>query len=513
MMRRIAASAVAAALLAVPASASADTTAANAAKYHALRARLVTDFVHVASGAGGSEPADVRHEGQGFIKWADNTIRLGWYLGVLASEYYLGQHAAEFPGAKGTENTLGELYLALAAMERLDLVADSAFPECGGAGTASLNGFFLRDDVPAGFHSHFPPLTTTYSDFVDPALTNKEESQDQVYHVLMGLALVKHLVPANVTQNGKALRAWAVEQATRIVTHMASTDWTIKNPACGNRNVQRGPDARLFSTGTSKAIAFITDGAYAPTANGLLGGLWGSVKDGVGATDIDNQHMAMAIAAVGNGWDATTADDLYKLSQTPDWPLYPMLHRVLHTADATAWCTTTGAKANASGRKMLDELPAGADIASPKPGGPAVHQFTRSMRFLRGKETAYSGEDGSDGLRFPGLDYMLLHNLYAIATPSTWEGGALFGKDICATLAPDAGAPPSDAGSSGSSSSSSSGSSGPGGAPADPNDPAGASDGGGCGCGVTSTSSRGLAITAFAALVLALRLVRRRDPA
>jgi hypothetical protein len=509
MLRSLAATAIAAGLLIVPASASADTTTQNVAKYHALRARLVTDFVHVGSGPGGSEPADVRSDAQGFIKWADNTIRLGWYIGVLASEYYLSQHAAEFPNAKGSEDTLSELYLALLAMERLDLDADAAFPECGGS-APSLNGFFVRDDVPAGFHAHFPPLTTTFSDFVDPALTNKEESQDQVYHVLMGLALVKHLVPAGVTQNGKSIRAWAIEQAKRIVEHMAATDWTIKNPACSDRTVQRGPDARVFSTGTSKAIGFITDGAYAPSANGLLGGLWGAVKDSVGATDIDNQHMAMAIAAVGNGWDATTADDLYKLSQAPDWPLYPILHRALHADVATAWCTSTGAPTNASARKMLDELPAGADIASPRPGGPAVHPFTRSLRFLRGTETAYTGEPGSDGQRYSGLDYMLLHNLYAIATPSTWEGGSLFGAGICATVGADGGAPPSDGGTPGASSSSS-GAAGPGDAPGTGPDTTGTTDGGGCACGVSSANSRGFALTGLGALALALRLMRRHD--
>jgi hypothetical protein len=483
----------------------ADTTQQNLAKYHALRARLVKDFVVVGSGPGMSEPADVRHEGQGFIKWADQTIRLGWYLGVLASELHLAAHPSEFPGAKGAEDTVNELYSALLAMERLDAKAESAFPECGGVD--ALDGFFLRDDVPAGFHSHFPPLTTTFSDFVDPALTNKEESQDQVYHVLLGLALVKHLVPATVTKNGKVLRDWAVEQARRIVERMAGTDWTIRNPACGNRKVARGEDARLFSGGTSLAIGFITDGAYVPNANAVLGGLWSSVPQGVGSTDIDNVHMASALAAVGNGWGAQTADDLYQLSIAPGWPLYPTLHRVLHTAEAAAWCTTTGTPTNASARKMLDELPAGADIASPRPGT-ASHQFTRSHRFLRGTAEAYTGEVGSDGQRYPGLDYMLLHNLYAIATPSTWEGGALFGAGLCATASvADAGTGTSggpDGGSLGSSSSSSSSSSSGGNDAA----PGGTSDGG-CGCGIAKPNVRGLAFGVVLAAALALRRRRR----
>lgn len=109
MQRSLAATAVAATLFLAPAAAAADTTAQNAAKYHALRARLTSSFVHVGTSAGDSEPADVRNDTQGFIKWSDQTIRLGWYLGVLASELYLARHASDFSGAAGTEDTEGEL--------------------------------------------------------------------------------------------------------------------------------------------------------------------------------------------------------------------------------------------------------------------------------------------------------------------------------------------------------------------------------------------------------------------
>src|SRR6185436_10360218 len=132
--------------------------------------------------------------------------------------------------------------------ERLDQVADASFPPpC--SQTPAINGFFLRDDVPADFHQNFPPITTTYSDFVDPVLTNKEMSQDQVYHLLLGLALVKRFVPAGVAVEGRELAPWAVEQARRIVEHVAKDDWVIMNPAC-NRKVQRGPLASGLSGGT-----------------------------------------------------------------------------------------------------------------------------------------------------------------------------------------------------------------------------------------------------------------------
>jgi MYXO-CTERM domain-containing protein len=442
-MKHVVALALAGAALAVTQIVSAQSTKDNLGKYWALRQRLNDEFTVVGDGPGKSQPADERRDSQGYIRWADSTIRLGWYTGVLASEYYLVTHPVEFPGADGGDSaraakTRDDLYYALRAMERLDEVADASFPlPCTQA--PALNGFFIRDDVPADFHLNFPPLTETRSDFVDPVLTNKEMSQDQVYHVLIGLALTKALVPQSATSNGKVLPDYAVEQARRIIEHVSADGWVIKNPACDNRNVQRGPLASGFSGGTRLAIGFITDGAYLPDTSESLINVWDGAQNPAFAAyiDIDSLHMAMAIAAVGDGWGADTADSLATLAAVEDWPLYPLLHRALHGDLASGWCKT-GTAINTSAKKMLDELPIGAEPASPQPGT-AVHGFTRSNRFLRGKDQAYTGEPGSDGLRFNGLDYMLLHNLFAIATPATWDGGNGAGIPECSAAEGGAG--------------------------------------------------------------------------
>jgi hypothetical protein len=435
--------------LAAP-SAQAQTTADNLGKYHQLRARLLTEFTQVGSSAGQSQPADLRDDEEGFIKWADSTIRLGWYLGVLATEHHLYTHPAQFPGAApaGPEATLDELHDALLALERLDEVADASFPPpC--TSTPALNGFFIRDDVPEGFHANFPPLTTTYSDFVDPVLTNKEMSQDQVYHLLIGLALVKRYVADGVSVKGRELRPWAVLQARRIIEHVSKHNWVIKNPACNNRDVNRGPLASGTSHGTRRAIEFITDGAFVPDVQPVMESIWQGLRSPSYPVyiDIDNLHMTSAIAAVGNGWGESTAEDLALLGQAPDWPLYALLHRALHDEAAVGWCRTAE-EVNTRARVMLDELPHGADIASPQPAPLAPHGFTRSNRFMRDKQTAYTGEPGSEGYRFNGLDYLLLHNLYALATPATWQGGSGPGVPACSEPQPDGGT--HDGGSGGS---------------------------------------------------------------
>ena len=513
MKRRFLALGLASAICSSPASA--QTTRDNLAKYTRLRARLVLDFTSVGPDQGQSQPAQERNEAQGVIRWSDSTIFLGWYIGLLATEYEIFSHPSQFPGADGgkpdaANATLDELYYALAALERLDDYADAAFPApC--TTTPALNGFFIRDDVPANFHERFPPLTVTRSDFVDPVLTNKEMSQDQVYHLYIGLALTKRLIPAEVTVKGKALREWAIEQSKRIGQHVSGGDWMIKNPACGNRNVNRGPDARGYSGGTRLAFGFATDGAFVPPANALLGGAFSLLTDpnSIVYNDPDNLHMAMAIAAVGNGWGSDTAKDLATLSLKEDWPAYPLLHRALYGAAAAGFCQT-GADINARARQMLDELPQDAEPAAPPNGTRAVHGFTTTHRFVRPKAEAYVGSPGGEGLRYSGVDYLVLHNLYAIATPQTWGGDPNVAP--CSVVV-DAGATGDDGGPA-------AGGSGPG--TGDTSDaaggnglspPAAPSTSSGCGCtGVGQRANRTGALIALGIAAAALYR-KRRAPA
>jgi len=417
----------------------ADTTAENLAKYRRLRQRLVSEFTSVGTGPGQSEPVPERTDSAGLMKWGDETIALGFYLGVLATEHYMLSNPATFPGADGgdpaqLQATDEELYDALYALERLDNVADAAFPSpC--STTPALNGFFVRDDVPADFYSHFPGITTVQSDFIDPTLTNKEESQDQVYHVQHGLALIVALVPASVVVHGRPLRAWAVEQATRITQHFARGDWVIRNPACANRAVNRGSDTIGYSYGETLAAKFVTDGAFAPTTDPLWANIWDTLRQPTNPSysNESNLHMALAIMAVGDGYGPDTPQVIATLAALQDWPLYPLLHRVLHP-NATGFCSTAPA-VNQRARAMLDELPSDGEPACPGSSGPAPHGFTTHNRFIRGKAQAYVGPPGCEGIRYHGLDYMLLHNLYAIATPGTWNGSPT--ADPCAPVTTD----------------------------------------------------------------------------
>ncbi len=57
--------------------------------YPLLRWRLDEDFVDIGDAQGQSQPASSRNELIDQIRWGDSTIQLGFYIGMLATEYAL----------------------------------------------------------------------------------------------------------------------------------------------------------------------------------------------------------------------------------------------------------------------------------------------------------------------------------------------------------------------------------------------------------------------------------------
>lgn len=111
---------------------------------------------------------------------------------------------------KNTDKTLAELYYAIEALFRLDAYSNQYDP-----GSFNLDGFFIRNDVPRIFadtennYNHFNcfvgvhnyaevnSMDETHDLIYNPFDTINlgiEMSHDQVYHLMIGLALVKHFV-------------------------------------------------------------------------------------------------------------------------------------------------------------------------------------------------------------------------------------------------------------------------------------------------------------------------------
>lgn len=219
---------------------------------------------------------------------ADQTLQLGWYIAVLATEFKLLHDQG-----LSTDRTTRELWYALQAFNRLDVEAEEYFeepqpvwwngvvPSNLAVLTGNLNGFFLRDDVAANSLTTFPqlaesngnyygaafearfwnsalydannqplPFTCIASQFggAPPSLASSitgyecdEESIDQINHMLTGLTLVWKCVDHNVTYNNQPFldnetSIWeeARKIVDRIATNCSANGWQLRNPETGH---------------------------------------------------------------------------------------------------------------------------------------------------------------------------------------------------------------------------------------------------------------------------------------
>ncbi len=241
------------------------TDADNHRKYWYYRSRLVNDFVKVGLNDGESMPFNQRglYSPNGFadpypkLFVGDGTSTLGYYIGVLATEYHLLAASHQ-----DTSKVRHELFCALNAINRLDFKAEGLFQP----GAETLNGFFIRDDIPTSLLtnnlSHFNYYDNPSRGFLSKlqhaahsvesdwsrakAASNGLDismSQDQVYNLLLGIALVSKLVPETETDNNAlfpyesgaeiSLTRESRRIASRIIRFMRSPT-NIAGTACGN---------------------------------------------------------------------------------------------------------------------------------------------------------------------------------------------------------------------------------------------------------------------------------------
>ncbi len=404
---------------------------ANLEKYWSYRARFLNEFIQVGDQQGMSMPATRKDTIQQLQVWGDNTIMLGWYMSMLATEHYLLSNQQKFSGYDNNDTaaltaTENELYYALKGLRRLDETAEISFPSpCDSLGLIR-NGFFIRDDVPADFHTHFANISTVKSDFTSTNVYDNEMSQDQVYHLLTGLAMIKKFVPSTLVVNGMNIRQEAVEQALLMVEWMSRDAWVIKNPAClvsgVPKNVARGENAFLFSHGLNEMVKYMSDGTvnYDVDVQSTATTVWNSlnVPTNPGYNNIDNLHMAMTIAAVGQGWGNGTLAALIDLSTINKWSAYPMMYCLLYDDTASAGFPVFRDTLNIWTEAMLHEAP----VQGPYSDYPdsVAHGYAVWNRFTRARATHYIGISGNMKNKFSGIDYMTLHNLYYALSPSKW---------------------------------------------------------------------------------------------
>jgi hypothetical protein len=287
----------------------------NLEKYWYYRQRLKTDFLVVSSynSQGTNLPAMARggyidNDGQfreTSLSWGDGNSGIQYYIGMLATEYRLlkdyGQDCNE---------TLNDLVLALRAVERLDLTAESYYAPNHGVQQGDLNGFFIRDDVDSNFTSLHANGHNFYQKNGDPLQVQSEffsdnrypMSQDNCWHYLLNFALVVKLVDDNqkfLDASGQmvTVKEWVQKITNRMINSMHPSsyphlipvpvpsddcgwfaimmgwcwellwvnphypDWEIINPVSG-RPVPKGGAPILTNAGFAEAGNWITENKY-----------------------------------------------------------------------------------------------------------------------------------------------------------------------------------------------------------------------------------------------------------
>jgi hypothetical protein len=178
----------------------------NLEKYWRYRERLVKDFVVVtpSNGAGTNIPAvglflDDNGNKQ-LLHWDDANSNISHYLSMLATEYKLLKEQGH-----NYQKTVNELYMALVAIDRLDRTSESYFRSDGSVSEEDLNGWMIRDDVNQDFWNQYYERLgfsdasdgyyhSVFKDGAGKGYQKQSLSQDNVYHLLEGLALVNALV-------------------------------------------------------------------------------------------------------------------------------------------------------------------------------------------------------------------------------------------------------------------------------------------------------------------------------
>jgi len=262
------------------------------------------------------------------MDWGDATSYLGWYIGVLATEYKLLTD-----NSQPTEATKRELYYAMKAYERLDTKAEHMFyPHVAlDCAPTNLNGLFVRDDVSRQLIiQNRPDLVTRFSadgnfrmhsDYfkfyegfseVNDINSNIYPTQDQISDLFMGFALVKKCV-GNVTYQGYNFGLQAATYTHLIANRLNQNLWLGK--------LQNGlmyKDGNFITEftgyGIAKAAQWITTNDYTQGLDAFSRDRWETLCDPVLGPTIMNETywdskkdyttaLQMTYAAIGHSWE------------------------------------------------------------------------------------------------------------------------------------------------------------------------------------------------------------------
>ena len=423
-------------------------------KYWNYRNRLRTYFLHVGPGQGESIPAGIRNfinwndGNKSILAWGDATLYLGWYLGVLATEFHLLQQNGE-----DTKEIIKELCFAILAVERLDSVAETRWNF-----SPSVNGFLIRDDVPSDFLDRHPHLNFNLKDETNykknsgaPVLVTEIQSdfisnphnafsQDQLVHLLMGLSLSAIFSPSEVFSPDDVVHGKTVnykinpkEKSKLLINKLVdyasnkygSEPWQLRYP--GNRVIpnNRGGDLRANATGIAQ-IGKIINGNKKDFLVALPFNIIWQLQQSIKALrkNISSLHMALVTAAASDYWRGFTSENTTEkgINFQGSYPAGRYLW-IKYDANNYGWDIFYNYLRIAIHGYKKNNYPAAVEIINSAPfNGPYYHLedktapggWAASRRFIDNPGRQMNGSIHFPG-NYNGLDFMLFFNLYHIS--------------------------------------------------------------------------------------------------
>lgn len=406
-------------------------------RYWYYRHRLQNDFMVKWSGnaQGTNIPASIRGVyGDPLLKWGDATIDLGFYIGVLATEYKLLKDNGRNSEASVT---LLDLRYALLALNRLDVEGDYQFGVPWGS--HSLNGFMIRDDVPNGFLNVVGneylkggvdggtpdayPVTGIQSDFTSSI---RAVGSDQLIYIFVGLSLVKEYVPSSAIcpgltfapyDNSVASIAEEAEMISeRIWARLVEDDWTLDDPATGS-NIPNsdGGTVSPWVVPIAKICDFIstTNAPHLhPFINTTSTDLWAAYGQTGGIWPSADAHLIAALGNMSNTFNIAFAD---AVAADAGFEIMPLLRQALYGGpnliDNSNYETLISDAPCYGPYNWINHSPVYSGL-----GTYPCNQWSSTQRWVHPERRHEEGNTNLWPGQYNGLDYMLLHNLFYIVT-------------------------------------------------------------------------------------------------
>jgi len=444
------------------------------------------------------------------IEWGDATIHLGWYIGVLATEIELLQRSNK-TNDRHFEKLIQELYFALNAINRLDDNAEIIWgyapddcttridkiepvkwdsrnrrwlPKPGSGDKPIRNGFILRNDGNQDLLNYFTDASSILTEVVRPWVwddtlsleksgnnfssfghftadpyapnfeyrangfySHNELSQDQLFHLLMGIMLVAEFVEEDINYKGIPLNTMAKEIGLRMINFYKGME--IRNPVYPKRSVcSAGGNSFAFWQSIMKVKMYLKTGKKNNFKDQIL--LWG--KNSCETSYMVNRALFVIIASIAN---STPQQDICRYSTTDgfSWGIFYLIRRAIYNPKISPnGCTYTSEQV----KYELNVCPfrgphfdameygPGGDYLIPKTKeGVNFREYTRQQmvdsmipvwhqtnRFLH--QCMPTSGSAKRFVAFPGefnaLDYMLLYNIANIVF-----GIDVFGGDYAAS--------------------------------------------------------------------------------